>query len=773
MVGALSQAAAPACRPSGLASRRTTAAQATRRQPHLRPAARPRLQVLASNAGNDHSPKPLSVGSGFLASLWSSRWEGKAALAIALPIPLLAFGGGGGKGGFGGEGGGGGDGDGSWGPALPEIADVDDDEEVIEEYVDDDDDEDMAAPTKTGADEDDEGYVDTKTDEFYCDDIAAEGLPVGQGIPTADELFAGLKCQAGFKCNRAELSEDLRTLLQSGLFDNVDARVTPIGNKGKSRLTFVFSEKIWPPMTEFAVDGASILPKDIPPKVMDTHPGGPTTVQTLAAIKNIVEGWYQDRGYAFGYISHFDGMDTGEIVANVVEGRVDNINVVYVDDMGHPRKSGGETDPDIVLRELPFKPGQLYNTEDGRRALRDIFALQMFDNVQVVPRANPRDEKKVDVDVMLKERPMKTAEVECEWAIAPGDRGQPSLVSIVPGGQLLFEHRNLGKKGRTLSASVSSQNFILPADDLGFRVDYRHPYIYGADDPNRAALGVTAFNSRKLSGVFTPGPGGDEVPAVWVDRMGGKVSVHETYSRNSKGTMGVVFEEVATRDDSGSLCTHCTRQLPMGQLAGEGPPTTLSDTGVDRLMFLQGNLTRDTTYFVNGAVVGARDIFQVDQGLGVGSASPFFNRHMVTFTRFIKLKSPKPNSVSPPLVAVAHARYGGCIGDMASYDYFTIGGPHSIRGYNVGEVAACRQFVEVSGELRVPVMGQHAYGFYEFGSDLGSSKDLRGNPTEYFRRAGSGVSLGGGVKLGPVRMEYAKDCNAGKGNFFLRFGERY
>jgi len=187
----------------------------------------------------------------------------------------------------------------------------------------------------------------------------------------------------------------------------------------------------------------------------------------------------------------------------------------------------------------------------------------------------------------------------------------------------------------------------------------------------------------------------------------------------------------------------------------------------------QGNLTRDTTYFVNGSVVGARDIFQVDQGLGIGSTSPFFNRHLATFTRFIKLQSPKPNSASPPMVAVAHARYGGCIGDVASYDYFTIGGPHSIRGYNVGEVAACRKFVEVSGELRVPVAGQQVYGFYEFGSDLGSSKELRGNPTEYFRRAGSGVSWGGGLKLGPVRVEYAKDCNAGKGNFFLRFGERY
>lgn len=63
--------------------------------------------------------------------------------------------------------------------------------------------------------------------------------------------------------------------------------------------------------------------------------------------------------------------------------QVDNINVVYVDNMGNPKKNGGETDTDIVIRELPFQIGQLYNTEDGRRALRDIFALQLFDNVQV------------------------------------------------------------------------------------------------------------------------------------------------------------------------------------------------------------------------------------------------------------------------------------------------------------------------------------------------------------------------------------------------------
>ena len=55
------------------------------------------------------------------------------------------------------------------------------------------------------------------------------------------------------------------------------------------------------------------------------------------------------------------------------------------------------------------------------------------------------------------------------------------------------------------TASVTAQNFLQPADDLGFRVDYKHSYLWGAADPNKTALNATAFNSRKLSGVFTPG----------------------------------------------------------------------------------------------------------------------------------------------------------------------------------------------------------------------------------------------------------------------------
>lgn len=81
--------------------------------------------------------------------------------------------------------------------------------------------------------------------------------------------------------------------------------------------------------------------------------------------------------------------------------------------------------------------------------------------------------------------------------------------------------------------------------------------------------------------------------------------------------------------------------------------------------------------------------------------------------------------------------------------------------------------LQLAAELRVPVRNTHAYAFAEHGNDLGSSKDLKGNPTAVYRRMGYGSSYGAGVKLGLVRAEYAVDVNSGTGAILFRFGERF
>ncbi len=83
-----------------------------------------------------------------------------------------------------------------------------------------------------------------------------------------EDLFAGLVCQPGFPVTKQELQEDLRTLIMTGLFANVDVRVVPLppspseikSKKGKKskrskrfRVTFVLTENLWQPIKSFNV----------------------------------------------------------------------------------------------------------------------------------------------------------------------------------------------------------------------------------------------------------------------------------------------------------------------------------------------------------------------------------------------------------------------------------------------------------------------------------------------------------------------------------------
>lgn len=84
----------------------------------------------------------------------------------------------------------------------------------------------------------------------------------------------------------------------------------------------------------------------------------------------------------------------------------------------------------------------------------------------------------------------------------------------------------------------------------------------------------------------------------------------QNLTRQSKFTYGLVMEEITTRDESSHIASVGQRVLPNGGI-GDGPPTTLSGTGIDRMAFGQANITRDNTRFVNGAIVGERNVFQV------------------------------------------------------------------------------------------------------------------------------------------------------------------
>merc|ERR1711976_563565 len=229
------------------------------------------------------------------------------------------------------------------------------------------------------------------------------------------------------------------------------------------------------------------------------------------------------------------------------------------------------------------------------RALSNVFGTQLFERVQVYWKPCYEEPQFFDIEILVKERPAETAEIEAEWKLDRGVRGFPIFTRLVPGGALIFDHRNLGGRGSQLSTRIDTGNFLKPLDDLGFKVVLEQPYFFGTEDPNKRSLCLIATNTRKLSSVFMPKPG-IEIPPVFIDRTGLKASLKSSYKSNRKGSLSLIIESISCSDESGSICINGTTSTNDATLL-VGPPTTISGLGSDKVISIQSDFVRDTTFF--------------------------------------------------------------------------------------------------------------------------------------------------------------------------------
>ena len=251
--------------------------------------------------------------------------------------------------------------------------------------------------------------------------------------------------------------------------------------------------------------------------------------------------------------------------------------------------------------------------------------MQAFENAQVIPDFVENDQ--MDISLLLKEKPLRTYDADFEWSLNPLHRRLPLPIPghLIPGGYLNYEDRSFQNGGDSINATVHCSSFLHPSDDLQLRVLLRKPNFFKLPNGRVEDLLLDAFNARRLSSVFTSGgAAASNVTPVWIERAGVKVGLDRDLGRNSRTTLGLIAQQIKTRDDSNAIVTHGAKIGRHGEAVEDGPPTTLSSSGVDRSIHGQMSLTRDTTTIVNGGLIGSRDLLEVNQGLGLGNG--IFNR---------------------------------------------------------------------------------------------------------------------------------------------------
>ena len=188
-------------------------------------------------------------------------------------------------------------------------------------------------------------------------------------------------------------------------------------------------------------------------------------------LDNRVSGWLRDRGYAFARVASELQGDEDETGFVRVALTVDHGTRARI---GSIRVEGARwlTD-EVILRELPFRPGDWFSAARLSQGERELFGLDLVRLALADVERRESADTLVDVRVRIQESPPR---------VISGQLGYATEVGL--SGQLDWAHRNFLGAARTLSASVQGRTGTLGiGPDVQRRytaaLSFKQPYFYG------------------------------------------------------------------------------------------------------------------------------------------------------------------------------------------------------------------------------------------------------------------------------------------------------
>ncbi|RWW58996.1 hypothetical protein BHE74_00034096 [Ensete ventricosum] len=208
---------------------------------------------------------------------------------------------------------------------------------------------------------------------------------------TDDSFFEMISLRNGGVYTKAQLQKEVESLASSGMFEKVDleGKTKPDGTLA---LTVSFVESTWQSADAFRCINVGLLPqtkqmemdadmterekleyfraqeREYRRRIERSRPcllpvtvqrevlqmlreQGKVSARLLQRIRDRVQKWYQDEGYACAQVVNFGNLNTREVVCEVVEGDITQLNIQFLDKLGNLCE--GNTHLAVIRRELP------------------------------------------------------------------------------------------------------------------------------------------------------------------------------------------------------------------------------------------------------------------------------------------------------------------------------------------------------------------------------------------------------------------------------------
>ena len=442
-----------------------------------------------------------------------------------------------------------------------------------------------------------------------------------------------------------------------------------------------------------------------------------------------------NRGYPYAQI-HLDTVRTEQKLATAF--RIEKDGLVR---FGRVEITGlSITHPNVVRRELAFKPGDVYSREKIIKSQQQIYATGLFNfvSLSLAPKADSlhrRDTLELQPDFFLRAVERKPAALNLHLGAGQYERReerQALSLDLAAG----WENRNVGGRARRFALQAKTSFLVITDYRLlsnKFTADYTEPWL----------LGIRNYANFSVS--FEPAVR-DPVLGVRIQTGSFGLTFLRPITLTSRLTLGASLEEINIFDVSPAQ-----EELFKAQ-KGVNVRRKLSagfekDTRGSILIPTGGSYTRLDGEFLGGPLGGDAHFLKMNF---------YWNRYQTM----------AGNNVFATRFRWGQAFMVGEQGNLPSTDRFFLGGANTLRGYSENSLGpvfidstgkavpiGAKTLLLASVEIRRPLFWRF-WGnlFSDFGNIFQANRDIV--PDNILVTVGAGLEFI--TLIGPLRVEYGK-----------------
>ena len=168
---------------------------------------------------------------------------------------------------------------------------------------------------------------------------------------------------------------------------------------------------------------------------------------------------------------------------------IHRVSLRYIDPETGESREEGRTKPDIIMRHLATKPGEIHSLKQSKADVEAVYSMGLFEDVSIRPQpaeGSTVESPLVDLTLEVKER-KKNGGLAAGGGISAAGSSEGSLPGFI--GTVSYSQRNLFGLGQSLSAAAE-----VGKADSSFRIAHSDPWVRG--DAFRTSRTIVAQKTK-------------------------------------------------------------------------------------------------------------------------------------------------------------------------------------------------------------------------------------------------------------------------------------